>query len=61
MTGLGGFEEFKVRAVEVESFGQRGLTLDLESLIVSKRAAGRAKDLAILPELESMLEAGEST
>ena len=43
VTGLSGFEELKVRAVEMEAFGQRVLTLDLESLIVSKRAAGRPK------------------
>ena len=32
---------------------------DLPSLIRAKRAAGRPKDLAALPELESLLEALE--
>ena len=41
------------------SFDREVRTLDLRSLIRAKRAAGRAKDLAILPELESLLEASE--
>lgn len=56
VAGLGTFEESRQKTVEAEAFGQRVLTLDLESLIRSKRAAGRPKDLAILPELESLLE-----
>jgi len=32
-------------------------TLDLPSLIRAKRAAGRPKDLLVLPELESLLDA----
>jgi hypothetical protein len=33
--------------------------LDLKSLIKAKRAAGREKDLRVLPELEALLEAQE--
>jgi len=33
--------------------------LDLPGLIQAKRAAGRQKDLAALPEIEGLLEAGE--
>lgn len=57
--GLGSFEEVKAESVVVEAFGQTVRTLDLKSLIRSKRAAGRAKDLSILPELESLLEASQ--
>ena len=35
-------------------------TLDLPALIQAKRASGRAKDLCVIPELESLLEARES-
>ena len=34
-------------------------TLRLPALIRAKRAAGRRKDLQVLPELEGLLEAGE--
>jgi hypothetical protein len=59
VTGLGSFEEVKAKAVAVDAFGRRVLTLDLSSLIRAKRAAGREKDLRALPELESLLEAEE--
>ncbi|MGO9259784.1 MAG: hypothetical protein ACLQU1_26245 [Bryobacteraceae bacterium] len=38
---------------------RRIATLDLPGLIRAKRAAGREKDAAALPELESLLEAQE--
>lgn len=59
VTGIGGWEEVRDRSVAVEGFGRKIATLDIKSLIQAKRAAGRAKDLAMLPELESLLEAGE--
>jgi predicted nucleotidyltransferase len=60
VSGLGSFEEVEAAgAVTVEAFGRRVRTLDLKSLIQAKRAAGRDKDLYTLPELESLLEAGE--
>ncbi|HLK17418.1 MAG TPA: hypothetical protein VKT81_00640 [Bryobacteraceae bacterium] len=59
VTGLGSFEEVNRTAVTVDAFGRRVRTLDLKSLIQSKRAAGRDKDLNVLPELEGLLEAGE--
>ena len=46
-------------SIEVEAFDRTILTIDLEGLIASKRAAGRPKDLAALPELESLREAEE--
>ncbi len=42
-------------AVAVEVDGLRVLVLPLERIIASKRAAGRAKDLAVLPALEATL------
>jgi hypothetical protein len=57
--GLGPFEDVKAGSDVAEAFGRRVWTLNLESLIKAKRAAGRDKDLLVLPELESLLEAGE--
>jgi hypothetical protein len=45
--------------VSVEAFDRNVWTLDLPSLIPAKRAAGREKDLRVLPELEGLLEAEE--
>jgi predicted nucleotidyltransferase len=59
VSGLGAYEEVKAESITVEAFGRRVHTLDLKSLIKAKRAAGRAKDIQILPELESLLEAEE--
>lgn len=57
VSGLGSFEEVKSGAYVAEAFGRKIWTLDLKSLIKAKRAAGRNKDLTVLPELESFLEA----
>jgi hypothetical protein len=57
--GLGTFEDLEPASVWVEAFDRRLRTLDLKSLIQSKRAAGREKDLRVLPELESLLESEE--
>ncbi len=54
VAGVGTYEQAKARSVEVRAFGQQVLMLDLTSLIASKRAAGRTKDLLVLPELESL-------
>jgi hypothetical protein len=43
----------------VQAFDREVWTLDLPALIRAKRAAGRTKDLKVLPELEGLLEAGE--
>jgi hypothetical protein len=55
--GVGTFDAIKAEAVRVSAFDREVWALDLPALIRSKRAAGRAKDLQILPELESLLEA----
>jgi hypothetical protein len=59
VNGLGGFEEVKADSILVQAFDREVWTLDLPALIRAKRAAGRAKDLQLLPELEGLLEAGE--
>jgi hypothetical protein len=59
VAGLGAFDAVKAHSVMVEAFGRKIATLDLPALIQAKRAAGRQKDLAALPELEVLLEAGE--
>jgi hypothetical protein len=59
VSGLGGFDEVKAGSVLVQAFDRSVWTLDLPSLIRAKRAAGREKDLRILPELEGLLEAEE--
>ena len=57
VSGLGPYDEVATHAVEVEAFGRRVRTLDLKSLIKSKRAANREKDQGVLREMESLLEA----
>jgi len=59
VAGLGAYDEVKAGSVSLEAFGRRVQTLDLRSLIKSKRAAGRPRDLQSIPELESLLEAEE--
>jgi hypothetical protein len=61
VSGLGPYEEVKSRANLVEAFERRVLVIDIRSLIRAKRAAGRVKDLSVIPELESLLEAEESS
>lgn len=52
ITGGGSFEDIVNHAVAVEVFGVGCLILDLPTLIKTKRAAGRPKDLEALAELE---------
>jgi len=60
VTGIGTYREVRAASVEFEAFGRHILALDLPALIRAKKAAGRPKDLLILPELESLLEAAEN-
>src|ERR1035441_8255767 len=59
VAGVGDYDQAKAHSVMVDAFDRRVATLDLAALIRSKRAAGRERDLAALPELESLLEAEE--
>ena len=61
VSGLGDWSEIPKCCVRLPAFGRDVLTLDLPSLIRAKRAAGRPKDLLVLPELESLLDAAGDT
>jgi hypothetical protein len=56
VAGLGAFEEVRKQSIAIHVFDRDVATLNLPALISSKRAAGRDKDLAAIPELESLLE-----
>ena len=55
VSGVGGYAEVLGEAVIVREAGLEIAVLDLPGLVKAKRAAGRTKDMAILPMLESML------
>lgn len=55
MSAIGGYEAIIDRTVEMDVAGHLVKVL-LEDLIRTKRAAGRPKDLAVLPTLEATLQ-----
>jgi len=60
-TGGGGYEDLLPHSCEVRGFGVRFRVLNLDKLIVLKRAAGRPKDLAVVAELQGILEKWKHT
>lgn len=50
--GVRSFESLRSRAVVIEVDGRKLLAASLDDIIKSKRAAGRDRDLAVLPVLE---------
>lgn len=54
ITGVGGYADAKAHAVPVPVFGATCLVIGLDDLIRAKRAAGRAKDLEAVAELEAI-------
>jgi hypothetical protein len=54
--GAGGYEALEPHSIEVELFGSRCRCLDLPTLIKSKIAAGRPKDLEAIAELRALLD-----
>lgn len=56
MSGIGGYDDIIGRAVELDVGDQLVQVLSLEDLIRTKRAAGRPKDLAVIPMLEATLQ-----
>jgi len=55
--GVGFYADVLADSLTVELLGYRFAVIDLATLIVAKRAAGRPKDLMALPELEAIQEA----
>ena len=56
IAGVGDYEAMITNAVRLRMFGYAVLVMELEDVIRSKRAAGRAKDQAVLPVLEETLK-----
>jgi len=54
VAGVGAFTEALEHSVEFDGFDVQFPVLDLPHLIRAKRAAGRPKDIAQLPELEAL-------
>jgi hypothetical protein len=54
VAGVGDYAKALEGSVEFEAFGVEFPALDLPALIRAKRAAGRPKDMAQLPELEAL-------
>lgn len=57
--GVGNFTKVRQASILVPLPGFEVLVLDLPALIESKRAAGRTKDLFILPQIEATLRLRE--
>lgn len=57
VAGLGNYEAVERESEIKHFFGSDVKILSLEGLIKAKRAAGRTKDLLVLPELEALHEA----
>lgn len=56
VTGGGRYEDLLPHTLVVELFGRDVRCLDLEWLIMTKRAAGRPRDLEAIAELEALRE-----
>jgi hypothetical protein len=59
IAGVGNYPDALTGSVTVPLYGIECRILTLDSLIASKRAAGRTKDLLVLPELEALRELAE--
>ncbi|HSK73990.1 MAG TPA: hypothetical protein VK892_19985 [Pyrinomonadaceae bacterium] len=57
VTGVGAFEDVLAQSKVMNLFGFEINVLSIEGLIKAKKAAGRTKDLLVLPELEALQEA----
>jgi len=56
LTGVGTFEAVLSQSLAVSLYGAEYRFITLEALIRSKKAAGRAKDLEVIAELETIRE-----
>ena len=57
VSGVGTFAEAVKNSIQIDLLGTQAHILSLEDLIKAKRAAGRPKDLNVLPELIALQEA----
>jgi hypothetical protein len=55
VVGIGDYESVASHTLRLSVFGRQLLVVDLPTLIQSKRAAGRPKDLEAVAELEALL------
>jgi len=60
LSGVGTYAAARERSDQAEMFGGTYYYLDLEALIVSKRAAGRPKDFEAIAELEAIRDERQS-
>ena len=56
VAGIGDYAEVEMISVEMRAFDCEIKVLSIDGLIKAKRAAGRVKDLLVLPELEALRE-----
>jgi hypothetical protein len=56
VAGLGGYEKVKKNSEVIAIFEMVCMVLSLEGLIRAKKAAGRSRDLEVIPELEGLLD-----
>jgi hypothetical protein len=56
VAGVGSYSEVEKDSVIFELYDRNVRVLSIDALINAKRAAGRAKDLLVLPELEALRE-----
>ena len=61
LSGVGGYAVARQHADEAHMFGSTFHYLDLDTLILAKKAAGRPKDLEAIAELEAIREERESS
>ena len=61
VVGVGSFAEVLANSTTLKLFGDDVRVLSLEGLIKAKKAAGRPKDLFVLPQLETLQEALSKT
>lgn len=58
IVGGGGYDDLLSHSIEIELFGKTCRCLDLPTLIRTKRAAGRPRDLEAVAELEALRDTG---
>jgi hypothetical protein len=61
VSGLGAYDAVKAASDTLSIFGVDYLVLSIQGLIKAKHAAGRAKDLAAVKELEGLLDLRKRT